>query len=244
MAPILSRSLTVFAALLSSLPGSLAQNSTSLNLTLVTTNLTTVDIYYAPPQYLTNGTRLEYYIAPQQKRISYSDANGLAIIDGDIILTTVSDIEASTVHPGQIKARGLSIPHNDAVRKWTNGVLYYKYESQDLKDEKKEAFDLALKLWSDRLPQIYFQEDGPPNPDNVENGGTITLRGSHAAPEYCKTCSFSPVGRAGWFDSAGNWHYSKEANQMILGPCYSVESCAGVYAHELGHSELMVFFQD
>lgn len=219
-------------------PSALAQNTSFLNLSLVTTNLTTVDIYYAPPEFLTNGTRLDGFVQPRQRRISYSDANGLAIIDGDIILTTVEDIQASAVRPSKVRPRGLSMPHSDNLRKWFAGVFVYKYETQELKNDKKAAFDLAIKLWKDMLPQMYFQEDGPPDNENTENGGAITLRGSHAAPDYCKACSFSPVGRAGWADVNGNWHYSKKANQMILGPCFTLESCAAVYAHEIGHSKL------
>lgn len=238
--------LTLLSIFFSRVPFTLAQNNSTndtlaLNITFVTTNYTTVDIYVPQTDFLTNGT---FLVAPEpeQKRISYADAHGLAIVDGDIILATVADIQAATgPEQSKLRARGLSFLHNDKARKWTNGVLYYRYESQAFKDEKKEAFELATKLWKDRLPHLYFQEVDFPPPadilaDNVPDGGAITLRGPDAAPDFCKRCSFSPVGRAGWL-SGGVWRYSQEANQMILGPCFSVESCAGVYAHELGHSK-------
>jgi hypothetical protein len=199
-----------------------AANSTSDPLNR---NLTTVEIPLDPsipstPSF-TNSTTPE---APVIQTVSYFVAEGLdtelAIIHGDIILSTVSDLQLNTdpnatTHSKRNAKRALSIFRTQNV--WPAGVVSYKWQSEAAKgDGRLAAWTEATKRWTDMLPWLNFKEF-PANDTLVDD--ILTL-----VPTTNQFACFSPIGKA----------YGAYSNQMMLD-----NDCggAGTYAHELGHSK-------
>jgi hypothetical protein len=229
-ATMISSSLTV--ALLSFLSTSaLAQNDSTILPAANSTsdpldrNLTTVEIPLDPsipstPSF-TNSTTPEAEVI---QTVSYFVAEGLntnlAIIHGDIILSTLSDLllnvdPNSTTHSKRNAKRSLSIFRTQNI--WPVGTVSYKWYSESAKDlGRLAAWTEATKRWTDMLPWLTFLEF-PANDTLVDD--ILTL-----VPTTGQFACFSPIGKA----------YGAYSNQMMLD-----DNCggAGTYAHELGHSK-------
>jgi len=193
-------------------------------------NLTTIDIPLDPtipdiPSF-TNSTpeaginqTVSYFVAEGL------DDNPLAIIHGDIILSTVPDLllnaEPANTTEHSIAKRALSIFKYQNV--WPGGVVAYKWQSEAAKSAGRlEAWTEATKRWTDMLPWLQFQQY--PASATLEDN-VLTL-----VPTTEQFACFSPIGKA----------YGAGANQMLLD-----DACggAGTYAHELGHSKFSCNFR-
>jgi hypothetical protein len=186
-------------------------------------NLTTIQIPLDPsipdiPSFTNSTPEAEI-----NQTVSYFVAEGLdntplAIIHGDIILSTVPDLllnaNPANTTEHSIAKRALSIFKYQNV--WPGGIVAYKWQSEDAKGAGRlEAWTEATKRWTDMLPWLKFQQfsTSATLEDNV-----LTL-----VPTTGQFACFSPIGKA----------YGAGSNQMVLD-----DSCggAGTYAHELGHS--------
>jgi hypothetical protein len=188
-------------------------------------NLITVDIPLEPVSanplvpFITNETSE----ADVNQTVAYFVADGLdhplAIVHGDIILSTVPDLlqiadPTNTTEHSKAK-RALSIFRYQNV--WPGGVIAYKWLSEAAKDQGRlEAWTEATKRWTDMLPWLKFQQY-PANDTLVDD--VLTL-----VPTTGQNACFSPIGKA----------YYAGSNQMMLD-----DNCggAGTYTHELGHSK-------
>jgi len=188
-------------------------------------NISTVEIQYQPPPIQINGSA-NYTITfpPVRERVTYFTVGDLAIIDGDVIFGTEAELLAHVVRPGPSKRgdvvdeaplerRSLSLTRDDP-RKWPGGVVQYQWESQTTKTARETSFLAAVKVWTDRLPFLKFEDKG------INSVGT--LNGPIVLKFSDKSVSSSPVGRS---QSAGG-------NYMLLGSTGNI----GVYVHEIGHS--------
>jgi hypothetical protein len=205
-------------------------NNTGLNETIPTLDGTTVEVLREPS--------LGFYSEPVRQNITYFAYDGLAITEGDVIVGTVADIQANSVVRRRNKhKRSFSIFPTDGTRKWPKAQVLYKYESQAAKDLHGETFQLAIKLWTDKLPWLKFIEISEPNPTLQSGGGPITIETNRDTRNT--GYSASPLGRS--IDGAGNFY--KENNRFILSDCGATAggkvraSCATHYAHEIGHSK-------
>jgi hypothetical protein len=204
-------------------------NNTGLNETIPTIDGTTVEVLRTPPD--------GFGFAPVQQNITYFAYDGLAIIEGDVIMGTVANIQgASAVRRGDVNKRSFSIFPTDGTRKWPGAEVLYKYESQTAKELHEDTFKLAIKLWTDKLPWLKFTEL-PPNPTLQTGGGPITIETNRDTRNT--GYSASPLGRS--IDGSGN--FFKDNNRFILSDCGAPAggkvraSCASHYAHEIGHSK-------
>lgn len=187
-------------------------------------NLTTIEIPLDPtvpeaPSF-TNSTS-ETQI---NQTVSYFVAEGvaktpLAIVHGDIILSTVPDLllsaDPANTSAHSLAKRSLSIFRTQNV--WPNGIVAYKWESEAAKGQGRlDAWTEATKRWTDMLPWLKFQQF--PSSSTLE-ADVLTL-----VPTTGQQACFSPIGKS----------YGSGGNQMLLD-----DNCggAGTYAHELGHSE-------
>jgi len=211
-----------------------------LNITVPTAKqLETVNVWVRPPQFLPNGTQnFAPDVDPVQTTLSFYTVGHLAIADGDVIIGIRDEIYAAANAPPSKRSlhpRGHSLLVTDTKRKWPNAEFRYKFESQATKDKRGLSFNFALKFWKERLPDFKFIEE-PISPDLQPNGGAVTLIDNTLTGEgECSSCSFSWVGRAINFLTGD---FDASVNTMTLGPCADVSECTGVYAHEIGHSEL------
>jgi hypothetical protein len=230
--PAIMISISHTVALLSVLFASaMAQNDSTILPTANSTsdpldrNLTTVEIPLDPsipatPSF-SNSTTLEAEVI---QTVSYFVAEGLdtnlAIIHGDIILSTLPDLllnidPNATTHSKRNAKRSLSVFRTQNV--WPLGTISYKWHSESAKDlGRLAAWTEATKRWTDMLPWLTFLEF-PANDTLVDD--ILTL-----VPTTGQFACFSPIGKA----------YGAYSNQMMLD-----DNCggAGTYAHELGHSK-------
>ena len=187
-------------------------------------NLTTIEIPLDPTTPDTPSFTNSTPEAEINQTVSYFVAEGLdntplAIIHGDIILSTVPDLllNAEPVNTTEISIakRALSIFKYQNV--WPGGIIAYKWQSEAAKGEGRlEAWTEATKRWTDMLPWLNFQQF--PSSSTLQDD-VLTL-----VPTTGQFACFSPIGKA----------YGAGSNQMMLD-----DSCggAGTYAHELGHSK-------
>lgn len=184
-------------------------------------NLTAVEIPLNP-SFTNETTQGEEVI----QTVAYFPAPGLdadlAIIHGDIILSTVPDLllnadpaNSSSTPESRRAKRSLSIFKYQNV--WPGGIVNYKWQSESAKGLGRiEAWTEATQRWTNMLPWLKFKEFTP-NDTLVDD--VLTL-----VPTTGQFACFSPIGKA----------YGAYANQMMLD-----DQCggAGTYAHELGHSK-------
>jgi hypothetical protein len=225
MASLLSKSQSRFFAALTvgllclGVSAQTIEAALAANLTSLSRNLTVSTIVYPPTLLNISGQIFQPYDGPRLERtVAWFQAGNLAIVDGDVIFGTVADLENAIVSPG-VKKRAHSILATDSI-KWPGGVFTYKWESQELKNQKGANWDKAVKMWTDRVPSLTFIEASLPNSDHSDPGGPVLLVGGK---DVCRGCSFSMIGRAP----------SKESNEISLGDC----ECPSAYAHEIGHSK-------
>lgn len=142
-------------------------------------NITTIPnlnvdlIYDRPPVVNYSGQLYNYTQGLVQRKVAWYTAGNLAIIDGDIIFGTVADLQAAKVSDGNTKRAYSLFTHE--VRKWPGGKFQYKWQSQDLKNRKGAIWDQAVKLWTDRVPFIKFEEVAVPSTVLSPAGGPVTL---------------------------------------------------------------------
>lgn len=162
------------------------------------TNVTTLDIGNS----LMLGRRVSYYLV-----------DGIAIVDGDVIFGP--EEELLRMSRGGGGKRSLSLFESQRGRMWPNGVIRYKWESQEAKDGRGYNFSIATQRWINMLPFLKFQDTGDIDPTLVED--VITLRATTGR----RSCN-SPIGKTSYAD----------ANYIQLD-----DDCggAGTYTHELGH---------
>lgn len=105
----------------------------------------------------------EYNTAPPQpgfikgqtfpiKQVQYSEVEGDAIFEGDIILDTVEDMRRAykaTTEPDVAPVEGVGV----VGHRWEGGVIPYEI-SNDLTN--KDRVTQAIKMWTDRIPQLKF----------------------------------------------------------------------------------------
>lgn len=216
--------------------GAVLQNTT---LTLANATFNTVEIEYIPSYFYLSHSETNATLAPVRERISYFVRDGLAIIEGDVIVGTEADVLASRVDADEdaegvgserSRKRSLSIFPGAPLgnpRKWPNGRFEYKWSTAAAKTKRGPGFEAAVKLWTDRVPSLQFVEVGPPS-ETLTAGGAITLQ------SVDDDISSSPAGRA--MNVRGD-RFVAEINMMILGNCGDLATCAYIYAHEIGHSK-------
>ncbi|OAF98777.1 zincin [Paraphaeosphaeria sporulosa] len=174
-------------------------------------NITTVEIPVAAVPSLTNTSSSD-----ETTTVSYFEIDGLreplAVVYGDVILSTVPDLLNSASNSTESKVkRALSIRSTDNV--WPGGVVNYKWKSEDAKGAGRlEAWTDATKRWTNMLPWLQFKEFPPSDTPEADILTLVDTTGQFAC--------FSPIGK--------QW-----GGQMMLD-----DSCggAGTYTHELGHT--------
>lgn len=144
------------------------------NITTLVQNLTTVWIYDRPPLLNFTGQLLNFTVDPVPRKVAWYPAGNLAIVDGDIIFGTIDDLQAARVSPGGNTKRAYSLFNNE-VRKWPGGVFNYKWASEDLRNRKKDIWDRAVEMWTDRVPFLKFVEVSTPDATVAGVGGPVTL---------------------------------------------------------------------
>ncbi|KAF2464853.1 zincin [Lindgomyces ingoldianus] len=198
----------------------IASNSTNTTYANPVLNLTTIEIQLSPGTlYLNESSSNNFTIAPVTQRVSYYVENGIAIIDGDVMLAT--EAELLSLAAGNPQRRDDSREHNKrslsifpyAGNRWPGGVVTYKWDSQASKNARLVDWTEGMKRWTDRLPFLKFVEVGI-SPTLVAN--VITLR----SVTNTGSCT-SPVGMSG----------SVAFNYIKLDDCGP-----GGYAHEIGHT--------
>ncbi len=174
--------------------------------------LTTVEVQITPAQPASRSFRVRND-APTTERISYFEANGLAIVHGDVIYATVEEMKAKTV-----QKRAFSRFKTETAYLWPNAQVHYKWASEDAKGlGRLEAWTEGTRRWTAMVPFVQFIEH-PTNSTLVDN--IVTL-----VPTLNTGGCFSPIGKA----------YSIATNAIYLD-----NDCggAGTYTHEIGHSTL------
>ena len=97
--------------------------------------------------------------------VSFINASGNAVIFGDIILDTVSNLLSykTDIPPGTVlkRKRGYTTPR---AKIWPGGKLIYKYGDSDIRTAKSRLIDGAIANWKAIHPWLIFEERpiGPP----------------------------------------------------------------------------------
>jgi hypothetical protein len=199
-------------------------------------NLTTITIEYQPPSDFVNNSGYSYNISypTVRRRVSYFVQQNLAIIDGDVIFGTESELLAHRVpdngnvtvitrrdkNSPALQRRALSLSR-ESNQKWPNGRIEYYWESQTTKNARLNDWLEATKIWTDRLPFLSFVDMNQFKTLSTVNGPVVLKfdKGS---------VSSSPIGRA----------TSAQGNVIVLGDIGTGPGKdIGVYVHEIGHSE-------
>ena len=172
--------------------------------------LFTVEVEVTPPAPRSFRTRDD---KPTTRRLTYFEANGMAIVNGDVIYSSVEEMRKATTG----RKRAFSRFRSESQFLWTGGKIHYKWQSEDAKGAGRlDAWTEATGRWTNMLSFLEFIEH-PPSNQLVDD--IVTL-----VPTVGQRGCFSPIGKA---DSAAT-------NQIMLD-----DNCggAGTYTHELGHSE-------
>jgi hypothetical protein len=116
--------------------------------------LTTVEIYVSSAPFFHNGTAQD--AVPEKRTVSYFVQDGLAIVDGDVIYGTETEIKAASVTTNK---RAVSIFPFQSAQKWPGGVIRYKYEDDSVENSVGPDFQKAIEKWKNKLPFLQFTKE-------------------------------------------------------------------------------------
>ncbi|KAH7113930.1 hypothetical protein B0J13DRAFT_533708 [Dactylonectria estremocensis] len=189
-----------------------APTNSSLTFVNPPRNLTTIEIYVQPNPMSFNGSDNAFAVQVQQ--VSYFVKDGYAVIDGDVLFGTEADIEAAAVD-AQSSKRAASVFKLANGNKWPKGEIKYRWETTP-NNKVRSDWEGAIKLWTDRLPFLKFEEVDKGMPNNKMEVGVVNLR-IQTGGNAC----FSPIGMSA----------SAKDSVIILDDCGVLTT-----AHELGHT--------
>lgn len=131
--------------------------------------LETIQVHISPNPILSNDTTCMNggeCSAPETRTVTYFVAEGLAIIDGDVIYGTEDEIIESSITNNS--KRAYSIWPFENARKWPFGIVPYQYEDAATESGRGPKFEEAIKRWTDKLPFLSFVNVGVNNVPSVD----------------------------------------------------------------------------
>ncbi|MBD1913255.1 M12 family metallopeptidase [Leptolyngbya sp. FACHB-8] len=144
------------------------------------------------------------------KEVEYSEIDGNAILEGDILLGSIEEMEqfAEMVRSGEVP-RGVGITRRE--NRWTRGIIPYVMD-KSIPPKQYEVIRAAVRHWDDKTP-LQFVERTPENEKEFPN---------YVQFENTEKGFFSSIGMVG-----------KEKQKINLeGEGYGI----GVILHEIGHA--------
>lgn len=124
--------------------------------------------------------RMTHIIDPfvGRRNVSYfTTSAGLAIIDGDVIYGTLSDLSESRVFDAIPRRESIghrALTMGSSFSTWPNATVRYKFDSDETQDLLSGLMKTAISRWLTGAPYLKFLKEGINSKEGVDGVLTVT----------------------------------------------------------------------